>query len=68
MSDRKINTGKQTPGEKHRPVREGQDNSSILGNNEERRDDFPKPTPPDKQVKNQPEFIDKQGNRKDDKT
>ncbi len=47
------------------PVREGQENSSILGKEDaDHKKKYPWPQEKDKQANNQPEFIESQGNKK----
>jgi hypothetical protein len=47
------------------PVREGEENSSILHDKTPvAKDKYPQPEEKDKQVKNQPEFTEEQPNKK----
>jgi hypothetical protein len=51
------------------PVREGEENSSILhGKKPLAKDKYPQPEKKDKQAKNQPEFTEEQPNRKSPNT
>jgi hypothetical protein len=56
------NTNKQ---EKEFPVREGDDNSSVLHDKKPvAKNEYPRLEKKDKQAKNQPEFTEEQPNRK----
>ena len=51
--------------EKKFPVREGQEDSSVLHDKKPlAKNAYPQPEEKDKQVKNQPEFTEEQPNRK----
>lgn len=63
-----ITTGDKKPEKKH-PVREGQENSSILNDKTPPSEDtYPYPSEKDKQENNQPEFIDNNPEFKDKKS
>jgi hypothetical protein len=59
-----MKTDKQNKTIEKYPVREGQENSSILADKNAVKNKYPRPEEKDKQVKNQPEFIEPQSNRK----
>jgi hypothetical protein len=62
------NKKKQDKSGENPPVREGQEDSSILSDNDKITDNaYPHPGVKEKQADNQPEFIDKQSNRKEKK-
>jgi hypothetical protein len=61
MGKNKFNKGKKEPNK----IREGQEDSSILHDmDREEEKSYPRPSTPDRQFDQQPEFLDPESNKK----